>query len=309
MLAKPERSTPLYVFALLMCAGGLEAQQSQTAQDSLFGTIQWTEVPGTVQLGSVAEMRVPEGCHFTGASGARTLMELTHNPPSGREVGVLLCPSVSGDEDSWFVVYEFDPSGYVRDDEGKSLDADALLASIRRGTSEDNKERRSRGWDTLAIDGWVRRPYYDPYTHNLTWSTRGHTTADVFVNHSVRLLGRGGVMHIDLVGNPDVVAAAIPKFDAVISSTRFTPGHTYAEWRPGDKVASYGLTALIAGGAGAAAANMGLFTKLWKLIAGFFVALWKFVVVAVAGVIAWFRSLFRRRDSRQMSAGTRDMGP
>ena len=39
-------------------------------------------------------------------------------------------------------------------------------------------------------------------------------------------------------------------------------GQQYAEWRSGDKVAAYGLTGLITGGAAVAAAKTGLLAKL-----------------------------------------------
>jgi uncharacterized membrane-anchored protein len=47
----------------------------------------------------------------------------------------------------------------------------------------------------------------------------------------------------------------------------YKSGKTYAEFRPGDKIAQYGLAALIGGGAGAAAVKLGLFGALWKFIA------------------------------------------
>jgi uncharacterized membrane-anchored protein len=53
----------------------------------------------------------------------------------------------------------------------------------------------------------------------------------------------------------------------------FVPGQAYSDWRSGDKVAKYGLTALIVGGAAAAAVKTGLLLKFWKLILAAFAAL------------------------------------
>ena len=47
----------------------------------------------------------------------------------------------------------------------------------------------------------------------------------------------------------------------------FKAGSRYAEFGQGDKIAAYGLTALVAGGAGAALAKSGLLSKMWKAIA------------------------------------------
>ena len=58
----------------------------------------------------------------------------------------------------------------------------------------------------------------------------------------------------------------MPTFNGMIGGYTYSPGFKYAEWRSGDKVAAYGLTALVAGGAGVALAKSGLLVKFWKLI-------------------------------------------
>jgi len=57
-------------------------------------------------------------------------------------------------------------------------------------------------------------------------------------------------------------------------------------------VAEFGLAALIAGGAAAVATKKGF----WAVIAGFFAAAWKFIAVAVVGLLAWLRSLFKGKS-------------
>jgi uncharacterized membrane-anchored protein len=64
--------------------------------------------------------------------------------PSGDELGVLACEGRGAEASSWFVIYTYDASGFVRDDEKGALDADAILASIRRGTEAANEGRRAR---------------------------------------------------------------------------------------------------------------------------------------------------------------------
>jgi uncharacterized membrane-anchored protein len=279
------------------------AAQRDSAKVALFKSIDWTSGPVTGGLGTEAEVGVPATCRFTGAKGTKTFMEVTENPPSGHEHGMLLCEAADTASGTWFVVFTYEESGYVKDDEGQSLDADAILKTLQEGNEEGNEERKARGWAPLYIDGWERRPFYDARTHNLTWSTRVHSeTGGISINHSVRLLGRGGVMHADLVADPAQMATAVPALDSILSAYHFKAGRTYAEWRQGDKVAAYGLTALIAGGAGAAAMKTGLLAKSWKLIVGFFAAAWKLVAVAVAGAIAWIKSLFQQKK-RDPAAG------
>src|SRR5215218_10111625 len=81
------------------------------AQDGTASTrldrIDWAAGPVKGRLNDVAEVGVPAGCRFTDAKGAKQFMELTENPPSGHEAGVVLCSEESGKRDYWFVVFEY----------------------------------------------------------------------------------------------------------------------------------------------------------------------------------------------------------
>ena len=288
-------SATVIVFSLFA-----SATPAQTAADSAarkarlakFATIEWLTGPSKGRLGSIGEIQIPKGCRLTQEQGAKTYLDLTENIPTDEEVGLMLCEDRNDEDDQWWVVYTYDPSGYVKDDEKKTLNANEILSSLRKGTAEDNQERRKRGWDELRIDGWVRPPFYDEKTHNLTWSyTLGSSDSSKSVNHSVRLLGRGGVLHADLVLSPSQIDSVVPQFDSVVYSTTFVPGSRYSEWKEGDKVAAYGLTALIAGGAGAAAMKTGLFAKLGAALA----AGWKVIAAAFVALSTRLKNLFKRK--------------
>lgn len=248
---------------------------AQDQQEDPFASIPWQEGPVLGDLGDEAQVRVPGSCLFTGADGTEQFLELTQNPTNGQERGVLFCKIESQGEvtGSWFVVFEYDESGYVKDDEKDKLDAEGILASLREGNDAANEERERRGWSRLDLVGWERAPYYDAATHNLTWAIRTNSPdGGPGLNHSVRLLGRGGVMSADLVADPTDYATALATFNSVLTAFEFKTGHRYAEWREGDKIAKYGLTALVAGGAGALAAKSGVLAKLWKVIVAGLVA-------------------------------------
>jgi uncharacterized membrane-anchored protein len=291
-------SSAIIVACSLVATSTTRAQSS--ARDSAdraerrakFNTIEWLTGPSKGRLGTIAEIEVPAGCRLTQEKGAKTFLELTENIPSDEEVGLLLCRDRVHDDDDWFVIYTYDPSGYVKDDEKGHLDSAAILKSLREGTDEGNLERKKRGWAEMYISGWVRSPYYDEKTHNLTWSfAGGDSDSGKVVNESVRQLGRGGVLHADLVLNPNQVDSVVPDFDKVVLSTTFVPGSRYSEWKEGDKVAAYGLTALIAGGAGAVAMKSGLFAKLGVLLAG----AWKVIAAAFVALSTRIKRLFNRK--------------
>ena len=97
---------------------------------------------------------------------------------------------------------------------------------------------------------WTR-PHYDERTKNLSWAIVGQSEGGKNINRIVKILGRRGVMTATLVSPPDELATAVPMVDALLDGYRYTAGNTYAEYVPDtDKLAEYGLTALVVGGEG-----------------------------------------------------------
>jgi uncharacterized membrane-anchored protein len=265
----------------LILFGSLLAMLSPCRAQTKKNSIDWQDGPTVGKLGDIARISIPKGYRFTGKTGTQKLLELTQNPSNGNEFGALV-PVVDKNDDIWFVVFEFDDAGYVRDTEKDSLDADAIFGTIKKATEESNKVREQKGWPAFHVIGWSNKPFYDPRTHNLTWAILGMSqepgkSEERAVNYSVRLLGRQGIMKADLVLSPNLVTQVVPQFDALLDGFSFVPGQTYADWRSGDKVAKYGLTALIVGGAAAAAVKTGLLLKFWKLILAAFIALGAFL--------------------------------
>jgi uncharacterized membrane-anchored protein len=256
---------------------------------------------------------VPKGCRFTDGDGARLFAEEVQNLPNPTAIGLLLCrlgDDTSDDRAVWFAEYSYSADGYIKDAASEKLDADAILKTVQGATAEGNEERRSRGWSTMEVLGWQRPPFFDPQTSNATWAILGRSSdgGDV-VNHRVRLLGRRGVLAINMISSPAEYPLAVVDLERVVASTSYVPGERYAEFQEGDKIAEYGLTALIAGGAGAAAAKLGLFGKMWKFIVALAVASWKLVAAAVVGLFGWIISLFKARVKPQPSLPSDNQPP
>jgi uncharacterized membrane-anchored protein len=259
--------------------------------------LSWEKGPRKVAVGSMGELDLPATDAFLEAGDARKLLEHEGNIVDDSVKG-LVVSTVEGQD--WFIVFEFNDVGYVKDTDGDKIDADGLLSRLKEGTEASNAERKKRGASPMHVLGWVEAPHYDARTHHLTWATRYRTDAGhEGVNYNVRLLGRAGVMEVTLVESVDRLQASKPAVDEVLAAYRFKPGKTYAEWVPGDKVAEYGLAGLVAAGAGAAAVKLGFFGALAKLLA----KMGKLVVVVIAGLgaaiaRAWrgFVGLFRRKE-------------
>jgi uncharacterized membrane-anchored protein len=273
-----------WLVGLLACAwmmANVAPARAQEDSDSLFDAVNWQEGPCTGKLGDQAKIDLPAGYLFASAQDTRMLLEAMENPTDGSEQG-----SVFPEEGDWFVVFEFADVGYIKDDEKDDLDADEILESLKDGNEEANKERKRRGWAPIEITGWASKPHYDPATHNLEWATLAVSDGMEGVNYNTRLLGRRGYMSVALVCDPEELDSALPVFKDLLKGFSFTSGNKYAEFRKGDKIAEYGLAALITGGAAAVAIKSGLLQKLWKLI-----------VVAVVGIGAAIRKVFRRSST------------
>lgn len=258
---------------------------AQQDTDSALKNIKWQRGPSVGDLGKIAGIKVPEGYVFADGDDTRILLEAMHNPPSGAELGF-----IARRGSDWFVVFEFDETGYIKDDEKDSLDADAMLKAIKKGTETANKERTRRGWAPLNVVGWQKAPSYNATTNNLEWAVKSESEGRQVLNWNTRLLGRAGVMRVTLVAGPDEIEETLPHFQSLLGGFGYNSGHRYAEFRQGDKIAKYGLSALVVGGAAAVAVKAGLLKYLWKAL----------VFVGIAA-IGFARKVFGRGKSREVS--------
>lgn len=254
-------------------------------------TPRWTQGPATVDLGSnVAKIGLGGGHAFAGPEDTRRMLQAMGNTVDNTEVGMI---TPTAEDQNWMLLFEYEDAGYIKDDDKDKIDKDAILDSYRRGTEEANKTRKEKGIPALHITGWFEEPHYDSRTHNLVWALRAKNEGgEEVVNYNVRLLGRNGYMSVTLVDDPAKLAESKPHVDTLLSTFEYKKGRTYAEWVPGDKVAEYGLAALVAGGAGAAAVKMGLFATLFKVIAkgG------KAIVLLLLGLGAGIKKMFTRSE-------------
>ncbi len=278
--------------------GGAPADARRAKTEAILRSIKWDSGPTKVNVGDNAEIEVPEGHLFTGPTGTRKMLELMENPTSGTELGLLTPKTMS-----WFLVFEFSALGYVKDADKEELDGEEILGSIRQGTERSNEQRKKRGWPTIRIVGWQTAPFFDQQTKHLKWCIEGESRGRSIVNYNTRILGREGVMSANLMVAPDKLQQAISAVKTLLGSFAYKEGQRYAEYKPGDKIAEYGLTALVVGGAVGVAAKVGLLAKLL----GFLAKLWKLLLVGLFAVGAGIKALFfRRRREPEVGPGDDD---
>jgi uncharacterized membrane-anchored protein len=244
----------------------------------------WQVGPGTGDVGSRSKIDIPDGARLLPESSGSRFLELTGNLPEQGDTVLI--------RKGWWATLSFDDSGYVKDDE--KLDADALLASMRKNEEAANDERKKRGMPTLTNEGWIVPPHYDPATRYLEWGVRlrASDSPQPVVNYTMRLLSRHGSETVILVTSPETLQADVADLHQVLGGYKFNAGETYAEFRPGDHVAEFGLGALVLGGAAAAAVKAGWFKGLLVALA----AAWKLVAAGVVAAFAGLKRLFGRKS-------------
>ena len=274
-------------------AGGA-APEAEEAQ-----TINWIEGPRDIDVGDgLAALALPEGFAFAGPEDARFILSQMGNQTHGGEMGLVI---PSDESQSWFIVFEWDEVGYVKDEEKDSLDADALFKSLREGNEAGNAWRRENGFPTMNLTHWFQPPHYDAETNHLVWAAHyDNEDGTKTVNYNVRMLARRGMMSVTLVEEPELLVPAMPDARRIFDALTFKTGNRYAEWKPGDKVAAYGLTALVAAGAGAAAVKLGFFGVLMKFLG----KAWKLLAVAVLGLAGSIGKFFKGLSGRRADIKT-----
>jgi uncharacterized membrane-anchored protein len=253
--------------------------------------------PTNANLGGFANIQVPEGFVMLDGALTRKRMKADGEPVSGNEVGWLI--PTNGD---WSVMFEFKDIGYIKDDDKDKLNADKLLASIKAGNDEANKEREKSGRPRIEVVGWDIPPHYDETTHNLEWAIRGSVEGQPILNYNTRLLGRKGVMEVVLIVDPKDVPTTLPEFKNLLGGYSFQSGQNYAEYRQGDKVAKYGLAALVVGGAAVGAAKLGLLGPLILILK----KAWKLVVIGFVAVVGFFKKMFAKITGRNRETVARE---
>ncbi|MCR9142061.1 MAG: DUF2167 domain-containing protein [bacterium] len=245
--------------------------------------IDWVNGPATEDLGDWAQVKVPASYRFAAGDDTRKIMAYFGNPPTDIEYGYI---EPQSPEENWFAVFEFNETGYIKDDDKNDIDADAILADYREGMKSANEWRRERGEADLNLVGWKIEPKYYESTNTIEWATTLESRGQRIVNYNIRMLGREGVMEVTIVLDEGEVQPIVANMKKILTGYEFKSGHRYADFVEGDKVAEYGLAALVAGGAVAVAAQTGILAALFAFLRKG----WYIVVAAVAGAFSWIKN-------------------
>lgn len=286
----------LLVFAAVaVCAWPLPTRADEPKPPAL----PWVAGPTEAKLGDQAMLKLPQGYQFLGAQETQALLKRMGNFPSGSELGLI---TATGDGEQWFMVVRYIDAGYVKDEEAANWDADALMASIKEGTDEDNKTRQAQGFPPLIIRGWEEKPHYDKAVNKVVWAISAQERDSALgVNYNTLALGRQGYLSMNMVGSLEQLPMLKPHVSRLLANVEFVEGKRYSDFNSTtDKVAAVGLSALIAG----AAVKSGLLAKLWAFMIPLVLAgkkLLMLLVIALGGLAAKY--LKKKPQAEQPGGG------
>lgn len=263
---------------------------AETAEHFLASLKQQT---GTVTLpGGIATLKLNDEFYYLDPKDTeRLLTDGWGNPPGFNTLGMIVPKAVSPlSERGWGVIVSYKDDGHIADEDAAKIDYAELLKQMQEDDAEDNKERQKQGYAGLHLLGWAEPPHYDQQFHKMYWARelKADDAEQNTLNYSIRVLGREGVLELNAVAAMADLPTIKQELPKVLAFTNFTDGNLYTDYNPGtDKLASYGLAALVAGGI---AGKAGLFAK----IGIFLLAAKKFLVIGVVALLAGARKFFNR---------------
>ncbi|OZG74545.1 hypothetical protein BTA51_05980 [Hahella sp. CCB-MM4] len=236
---------------------------------------------GTVTLpNKVASLNLGDEYYYLSPEDAeRVLVEAWGNPPDDTHLGMIFPAQYSPlDAGAWGVLIEYSEEGYVDDSDARDIDYDDLLEDMQADTREASEYRTQQGYETIELVGWAAKPYYDATQHKLHWAKelKFGNDPDHTLNYNLRVLGRKGVLSLNFIADMSQLQEIEGSLDSVMQVAHFDPGYRYDEFNPDvDKVAAYGIGALVAGKVlaktGLLAAGLLLLKKFWfVIVAGFY---------------------------------------
>lgn len=241
-----------------------------------------------------ATLHVGSGFHYLDAADARRVLEEFWGNPEDHSTLGLIVPDSPGllADDAWAVVVSYSDDGYVIDEDAVGIDYAELLKEMQEGAREESEYREQAGYPTVELIGWAAPPRYDSATKKLHWAKElaFGGSDDHTLNYDIRVLGRSGYLSLSAISGISGLAQVQEGMQRVLEFTQFDEGQRYADHNPAtDKVAAYGIAALIGG---AYASKVGLFAKLGALL----LAGKKLLIPLIAVIGAVLARFFKRKN-------------
>ena len=273
--------------------GADQRPKDRTAAETLVSTLKFQQGSINIRDG-LATLKLPEELRFLdGRDAGIVLVQLWGNPPQPDPLGMIVPKDCNLLGDCWAVMVTYEEEGYVKDDDAEKINYDELLTQMQKDVRDSNDERRKKGYPTVELVGWAAPPRYDRPNHKLYWAKnlKFADASENTLNYNIRVLGRRGVLVLNAIAGTSQLKEIENQTPKILSAVEFNEGSRYADFNAaaGDKVAVYGLAALVAGGV---AAKVGVFKGIWLAV----IAAKKFVIIGIAAIAAGAKKFFSRKN-------------
>lgn len=282
----------LLVLQAYSASGVAEEPQPSMTREQFLASLHFQQ--GKIVLpNNIASLNLPDNFHYLPPDDAeRVLVDAWGNPPGHASLGMIF-PTASSplDEGGWGIIITYDDDGHVNDDEARTINYDEILSDMQQQVADNNEQRKQDGYATMKLVGWAEQPRYDSGTHKFYWAkelaVEGSDTNTL--NYNIRVLGREGVLVLNAIADMSQVSEIRQQMPTVVAATEFTTGNAYTDFDSStDKVAEYGLAALLAGGV---AAKMGFFGKIFAML----IVFKKFILLGLLAAGAFVTRLLGKK--------------
>jgi uncharacterized membrane-anchored protein len=264
--------------------------ETAEAYDAEIARLHWRKGPGNYDLGdSHARVSLPQNIEIlTGAEAER--MAFLNN---GIELPQTVAMARTRTSDA-IIYVDYYADGFVTDTDWSEIDAAALLEDIRDSTEAANAERASNGFAPMHTIGWLIAPTYDPARNTARWAVELEESGERFANIQVIKLGRHGYHQITWAG-PVHGADGTPMFlQAMIDGHSYDDGFRYADYVEGDKLAGFGIGALVTASAIGSKPGKGVIAAIVATVVLIAKKAWFVVLGGLAAIGAFLKRLFNR---------------
>lgn len=269
--------------------------------DSVENAMQWKT--GSVMIANgVAKLNLPSDFKFLDAAQSKFVLHDLWGNPSREDILGMVFPADGGPyaDSSFAFILSFEETGFIKDDEADKIDYAEMLSSLQKSEIELNKERAGMGYESMHLVRWAQAPFYDKKRKVLHWAKelKFGTEDDNTLNYDVRVLGRKGILSMNAVAGINNLGMVKANIEKVLAIPEFTAGNKYSDFNSNtDKVAEYGIGALVAGGILAK-------TGAFALIGKFLVATWKFIAIGFIAIGAWIKKFLAGRRNNKFNSDT-----
>jgi uncharacterized membrane-anchored protein len=260
--------------------------------DSIEHSLKWDSTSVTIGKG-LAIINISKGFKFLNAEQSKFVLHNIWGNPERDDILGMIFPDTSSpfDAGSFVFIISFEEDGFVKDDDADKIDYNDLFNEMKKLEPGTNKEREKQGYEPIKMIGWASTPYYDKKGKVLHWARELQfgNNEEHTLNYDVRVLGRKGILSLNAIASIHNLDLVKNNIDKVLAMPEFTAGNRYSDFdESSDKIAEYGLGALVAGGILAKTGGLALIGK-------FFLAAWKFILIGIVALWGTIKKFFGKK--------------